>query len=334
MDGFNPADLLEKALNGDLSLDGDEDAAKPTHETAPTDEPAADEVDKGETQGQQQAQPEEDEPVGAPIASKSGTYQIDYGVLVRTREERNAYRAENEQLKAQLEQLTAAQERNLAAAQDEAQARADAGQAQTQADKNLAAAQDAIDKGVDASIFGDFSEESLAKGIHSLQAQLREQLRAELRAEMAQELEPLKQQRAHAAQSAHYNAIFEKHADAGEIVQSVEFDAWFKGLPSFARDSVAAILDGKSGGTAQQVIEVFDTFKAQSGKAAAPAVQAKADPQKVERRVPVSLSEAAGEQHQDVTQQALAMADANPNALIERMQDMTPEQIERLMNAV
>lgn len=82
------------------------------------------------------------------------------------------------------------------------------------------------------------------------------------------------------------------------------------------------------------MIEVFDTFKAQTGKASAPAAQDKGKAPEVQRRVPNSLSEMAGEQHQDIAQQVMASAGTDNAALLERMQDMTPEQIERVMNAI
>ena len=84
-------------------------------------------------------------------------------------------------------------------------------------------------------------------------------------------------------------------------------------------------------------------FKAQAGKAATAPAPAPAPAGKqvgegkapeVQRRVPNSLSEAAGEQHQDVSQQVMAMAGTNPNALLERMLDMPSDQLDRVMNAV
>ena len=116
-------------------------------------------------------------------------------------------------------------------------------------------------------------------------------------------------------------------------MQSSQFAAWHASLPGFQRAAVDAVLNPETGGTAAEVIEVFDTFKQQTGKAAARA-QGSGKAPEVQRRVPHSLSEIAGEQHQDIAQQVMASAGADPNALIERMQDMTPEQIERVMNAV
>ncbi|GDY37233.1 hypothetical protein [Acidovorax sp. NB1] len=345
---LTPAELLEKALNGE-SLD-DDGAGEGTTTTTNTQEDPKDNnaegaadaaktgaADQGKATGGTGAT-EDDEPKGAPIASKSGTYTIPWEKLEQSRERNKTLESENESLRAQVAELTAKQQANLGKAEDNAQARADAGKAQTQADQNLEAAKTAMGQGVDASLFGNFSEEDIAKGIATLMGRtheaLREELRTELREEAARELKPVKDREAEQAQDSHYSAIYEKHPDADEIVQSVEFKAWQASLPGFQRGAVAAVFDTEAGGTAAEVIEVFDTFKAQTGKAAAPAAQDKGKPPEVQRRVPNSLSEASGEQHQDMAQQVIASAGADPNALIERMQDMTPEQIERVLNAI
>lgn len=340
MPGLTPAELLEKALNGE-SLDGDDAGAGATTEGNTTGDGAGTAVDAAAAGGagtgaddKQQEQKTGDEPAGAPIASKSGAYTIPYEKLAEARDRAKTLEGENETLRAQLAELTAKQQANLASAESSAQARADAGAAQTQADQNLNTAKAAMEQGVDPSLFGDFSEEGIAKGIATLMGSLREELRAELREEAARELKPLKEREAKEAADGHYGAIYAKHPDANEIVQSVEFNAWVKSLPSFQRNAVAAVFDTEQGGTAEQVIEVFDTFKAQTGKASAPAAQDKGKAPEVQRRVPNSLSEMAGEQHQDIAQQVMASAGTDNAALLERMQDMTPEQIERVMNAI
>ena len=340
MPGLTPAELLEKALNGE-SLDGDDAGEGATTEGNTTGDGAGTAVDAAAAGGagtgaddKQQEQKTGDEPAGAPIASKSGAYTIPYEKLAEARDRAKTLEGENETLRAQLAELTAKQQANLASAESSAQARADAGAAQTQADQNLNTAKAAMEQGVDASLFGDFSEEGIAKGIATLMGSLREELRAELREEAARELKPLKEREAKEAVDGHYGAIYAKHPDANEIVQSVEFNAWVKSLPSFQRNAVAAVFDTEQGGTAEQVIEVFDTFKAQTGKASAPAAQDKGKAPEVQRRVPNSLSEMAGEQHQDIAQQVMASAGTDNAALLERMQDMTPEQIERVMNAI
>lgn len=339
MPGLTPAELLEKALNGE-SLDGDDAGEGATTEGDTPGDGAGTAVDAAAAGGagtgaddKQQEQKTGDEPAGAPIASKSGAYTIPYEKLAEARDRAKTLEGENETLRAQVAELTAKQQANLASAESSAQARADAGQQQSQADQNLDAAKAALEQGVDASLFGDFSEEAIAKGIATLMERTREELRAELREQAARELKPLKEREAKEAADGHYGAIYAKHPDANEIVQSAEFDAWIKSLPSFQRGAVAAVLDPEKGGTAAEVIEVFDVFKAQTGKSA-PVAQDKGKAPEVQRRVPNSLSEMAGEQHQDLSQQVLASAGTNPNALLERMQDMTPEQIERVMNAI
>jgi hypothetical protein len=343
---LTPAELLEKALNGE-SLDGDDagqgDQGNQGNNDGTADGAGAGPVVDAAEQGDkgQQAQDktgaehaEGDEPKGAPIASKSGNYTIPYERLETARERNKTLEGENQTLREQLADLTAKQQANLGKAEDGAQARADAGQAQTTADQNLDTAKAAIAQGVDMSLFGTFSEEDIAKGITSLVQRTRDELRAELMEESAKTLKPLQERDAKSAKAGHYGPIYEKHADADEVVQSAEFEDWKKSLPSFARSSVEAVFDPKTGGTAEQVIEIIDTFKARAGKAAAPSAQDKGKPPEVQRRVPNSLSEAAGEQHQDVTQQVLASAGTNPYALMERMQDLSNEQIDRLLNAV
>lgn len=348
---LTPAELLEKALNGE-SLDGDDvsEATTTTTQEEPKNndaEGAADAAkagaaDQGKTTGGSGTTTEDDEPKGAPIASKSGSYTIPYEKLEQARDRAKTLEGENESLRAQLAELNAKQQANLEKAEDNAQDRADAGQAQTQADQNLAIAKEAISKGADPALFGDFSEEGIAKGVSvyteslvdKAEARINSRLESRLEKILEERLAPLKAREAQEVKDSHYSAIYEKHPDANEIVQSAEFDAWIKSLPGFQRGAVAAVMDPEKGGTAADVIEVFDTFKAQTGKAAAPAAQDKSKALEVQRRVPNSLSEASGEQHQDVAQQVLASAGTNPNALLERMQDMTPEQIERVMNAV
>lgn len=333
---LTPAEILEKALNGE-SLDGDKVATGQSH--GDTDGAAGAKgatVDAANATGDAAKQKTEadDEPVGAPIASKSGAYTIPYEKLDEARTRAKTLETENEALRKEIAELSAQQQANIARAEERAQDRADAGQAQTQADANLAAAKEAISAGADVSLFGDFSEEALAKGIKSLVAMERDAMRAELRADLEREFAPMKAKQAQEQSDSHTNAILGKHPDAYEVVQSAQFDAWMKSLPSFSRAAVAAVLDPATGGTADQVIEVFDAFKTQTGRAAAPVNKSGGKAPEVQRRVPNSLSEMAGEQHQDIAQQVMASAGTDNAALLERMQDMTPEQIERVMNAI
>lgn len=320
----NAAAMLEAALNGELALDGEQKTVEPQVDDGLKSD-QQDDTDDGKTEGDAGAKAA-DEPEGAPIVSKSGAYTIPYEKLASARQERDQFKAKSEELAAQLAQLTEAQQANLAKAAEGAQARQDAGQAQTQSDQALAAAQAAISQGVDLSVFGDFSEAGIANGISTLLAQAVPTIRAELKAEMDKELAPFKQVQVKTAADAHMTAIYAKHPDADELVESGEFKKWIDSLPSFSRQGVEKAMQA---GTTEQIVEVFDSFKALSGKPAAnpkPALD-------VQRRVPTSLSEIAGGSPVDVTQQTLQMA-GNPAALLDRMASMTPEQIDAVMNRV
>lgn len=330
---MTPAEMLDAAMDGKLELDSDqlpeqqlqnEPANNPNTENANTEQ-----ADPATQQGEQTSS---DEETKAPIASKSGEYTIPYEKLEAARNQAKTIAGENEQLRQQLAELTTRQQANLEQAIGEAQGRADAGQQQTQADKNLQAAQSAIESGVDVSVFGDFTEESIAKGVFALMAQQRDAMRAELKAEIEREFAPVKAIQAKEQSENHINSIYAKHPDASEIVQSEQFANWQQSLPTFVRSSVQAVIQG---GSAEQVIEVFDTFKAQAQAQAKPEPNAQGRPKapEVQRYVPNSLSEVAGEPHKDVVQQTMATA-SNPAALLEAMQGMSSEQIERLMNAV
>ena len=307
---MTPDELLAAAEAGTLNADSDESPVQPT-EQAPT------------ATATDASHPEDE--LAAPISSKSGAYTIPYEKLAQAREQAKAFASENELLKAQLAQLNAAQAANLAQAQAQAQDRADAGQGATRQDANLAAAQQAVAQGIDPEIFGDFSEEGIAKGVQTLVAQ-----------GVQQAIAPLMQERQAVAQQtaveAHLGAIYAAHPDADELVQSEEFAKWRNSLPGFARSAVERTLEQ---GETAEVVEVFSTFKA-SGKAPAGGkVQQAIASAKNQASVPVSLSELTGQvSSSNVAEQIAALAGGDPDALMARMAEMTPAQREKLMNSV
>lgn len=359
---MSPEQLLESAFAGQLDLDADaaqtaeasnaESTATPATATpgaeqtaaAPSPAPAAAPAvaatpTPAPAAGAAPAQ--DDEPAGAPIASKSGSYTIPFEKLAQARTERDQFKArgdslesENATLKAQIEQLNRSQQSNLAQAQADAAAREQAGAAPTSADKNLAIAQAAATQGVDMALFGDFSEEGIAKGVAALVDQ---RAAALVDARLAQAMQPLQQREQLSAQQAHENAIYAAHADADEIADSAEFKQWVDAQPAFARAAVANVLQN---GSAAEIVEVFSTFKgarpAASQAAPANAVDAAVAKAKAgaEQAVPVSLSEltgaAAGASEAERVQ---ALAD-NPAALINVMSGMTPAKLDALMNSV
>lgn len=351
MGSMTDAEILQAALDGTLAEDDaqasqmdDLEARQGAGDTGTQGgDGAAGEKSADKHQGQAEGEGTETEVEGAPILSKSGAYTIPYEKLEQARDRAKTLEGENETLRAQIAELTATQQANLAKAEHSAQSRADAGQAPTSADENLAAATDAVAHGVDISVFGDFSEEAIARGVAEINRRAIEQAQTQLRAEMDSRLAKVEavstQQQEHVAQTAHSGheaEILGAYADAYEIVESVEFQSWRKSLPAFARAGVERAIED---GSAQEVIEVLDAFRDAVPHAATtqhnthstkeqPAPEAPTKP-----RVPVSLSEVPGAAPVDETQQTLAMA-GNSGALLDRVNSMTPEQREALMDRI
>ena len=319
--------LLDAAFAGTLNLDADANQAKA---------PAAPNSEAGNPANNTPApaagaQATQDDEKPAPIASKSGEYTIPYEKLTSARTERDQYKAEAAQLREQLASLTAAQANNFAAAQQQAQTRADAGQAPTQADSNLAVAQAAAAQGVDVAIFGDFSEEGIANGVAQLVAQMEARANARVEEKVNAALAPLREREAQSAVSAHQQAIYGAHPDADEVYESSEFKAWMGNQPSYARAAIEYTL---ANGTAQQVVEVFSTFKGATGKGT-PADAVSKALAKAQQQPPISLSDlpgAAASGNGDAERVAALAGD--PAALLDFMAGLSPEKQNRLMNSV
>lgn len=263
----------------------------------------------------------------AVILAKDGKHTISYDKLLEAREGEKNARA-----------LLAAQEQELVALRAAAQQRADAGQAPTKADNLSAAAEAAIEQGADASLFGDFSEEALAKGIETLVKQQVAALAPQVSAQVKQELAPIHQERAQKAADAHTNAIYAAHPDVDSVYESQEFANWVNSQPSYARSAIAGVLDPKTGGTAEQVVEIFDRFKQETGVKTAPAADtntvkaaAAAAVAKAQAAPPASLSDIPGGRA-GATSREEALAGMDGVQLISSMDDMTEEQIERFLN--
>lgn len=316
--------LLDAAFAGTLNLDADASQANaPTATDSEAGNPA-----NNTPASAAGAQATQDDEKPAPIASKSGEYTIPYEKLTSARTERDQYKAEAAQLREQLATLTAAQASNFAAAQQQAQTRADAGQAPTKADSNLAVAQAATAQGVDIALFGDFSEEAIAKGV----AQLVEQRASALvDAKLNAALAPMREREAMDAVSTHRQAIYDAHPDADEVYESSEFKAWMDKQPSYVKDAIEHTLEK---GSAQQVVEVFSTFKGANSKGS-PADAVSKALAKAQQQPPMSLSDlpgAAASGNGDAERVAALAGD--PAALLDFMAGLSPEKQTRLMNSV
>ena len=255
------------------------------------------------------------DPANAVVLARDGKHTIPYETLVKHREGEQHWKAQAEAAQQQLAELQA-----------QAQARADAGTAPTKADNMLATAEAAIESGADVGIFGDFSEEALAKGIATL---VEQQVQARVNAA----LEPLATKQAKDAAAAHYDAIYSKHPDADSIAQSSEFAAWVNAQPSAVRNAYWGLFNPHTGGTAEEIVEVFDAFKAASTPnpntpaAADPKAAASAAVAAAKATPPASLSSIPGARVEGASELDRAAEMSGPDMLAATA-NMSPAQIE------
>ncbi|MDR6453900.1 hypothetical protein [Variovorax paradoxus] len=269
----------------------------------------------------------EPDATNAVVLAKDGKHTIPYEKLVQAREGEQHWRAQAETAQRQLTELQA-----------QAQQRADAGQAPTQTDNQVAAAQAAIDKGVDPAIFGDFSEEALAKGIQMLVVQ---QVQEQVQAHVGKAMAPYQQQQQLSAREAHYDAIYKAHPDAGSLAESAELQQWIGAQPSYLQPTLRGVLEK---GTSAQVVELFNDFKKATAAPAAAAATGKsqaaaADPKAAAQAaiaaaapaVPASLSDIPGGRA-DALSPHERLAAMDPVSMADAMQGMTPAQIDAFLN--
>ena len=255
------------------------------------------------------------DPANAVVMARDGKHTIPYETLVKHREGEQHWKA-----------LAEAAQQQLADLQAQAQARADAGTAPTKTDNMLATAEAAIESGADVGIFGDFSEEALAKGIATLVEQ-------QVQARVSAALEPLTTKQAKDAAAAHYDAIYSKHPDADSIAQSAEFAAWVNAQPSAVRNAYWGLFDPHTGGTAQEIVEVFDAFKGtgtpnpNTPAAADPKAAASAAVAAARATPPASLSSIPGARVEGASELDRA-ADMSGPDMLEATKNMSPAQIE------
>lgn len=324
---LSPSQLLAMAAAGQLDMDtGAERTDANTNTAATTTTTTADAANAADasTAATDAANGEgtQDNEKPAPIASKSGEYTIPYEKLTQARSERDELKQRNAFLEQQNAQLNAQAQANLIQQQENAQSRADAGQGATQADKNLEAMQNAAASGVDMSIFGDFSEEAIATGVNKLVEQAVALRFAPMQQEATKRAELT-------AQEAHLSAIYDKHPDAVELVESTQWNQWLASQPAFTRAGIEQVMQT---GSATQVIEVFDTFKDAQGNAAT-VDPLKAAMDAAAKQVPNTLSDLPGGMAGKSDAEVLSVAN-NPGDLLGAFAGKTSEQIERMMNSV
>lgn len=305
------AQLLEMGQQGDTGT-APETGGEPDASTA-GDEGESGQADEQQDQESEGEQPEGEQPV---LLAKDGKHTIPYEKLSEAREGEKHWKSQAEAALQDLEALKA-----------EAQERADSGQAPTQVDQNAELAQQAIDEGVDPNLFGDFTEADLAKGVNALiESKLEERL-----SKMEQ------QQSATTAAEAHYNAIYEAHPDADSIGESQELQQWIDAQPSHIQLGVQSVLEK---GSAQQVIDLFSSFKEATGKTQQAGDQSSQDDVKAaakeavnnaEAPAPASLSDIPGGRASGAPLEE-QMANMEGKDMLDRMQEMDPDKIDSLLN--
>lgn len=320
------AQMLEMGFEGDTGLAQPETGSETPAASTESDDGGAGNSDTrdsdgqaeqsqtGSGQGQEQA-PATQEGNDPVLLAKDAKHTIPYEKLVEARENEKHWKQLAESNAQELERLKA-----------QAQERADAGEAPTEADQNAEMAEAAITQGIDPDLFGDFTEEDLAKGVAKL-------VEAKL-AERDQQTQQAQQQQT--AAEAHYEAIYQAHPDADSIAESKELEDWLSTQPRHVRIGSQTVLEK---GSAEDVIDLFDTFKRDTGKAQPEAegtgndakAAAKAAIDQAGSEPPTSLSDIPGGAA-GATSPEEQMANMEGTDLLERMQDMPPEKIESLLN--
>lgn len=295
--------------------DGSAPAAASTETVTP---PKVEEVASTATPPVTEPVAEDDKP--KVILAKDGVHTIGYEKLVEARDAEKAAKAQADAATAEAERLRL-----------EIEALKKPATPAATTDKPAATPADQVD-------FGDFSDEALKKGIDKLVAVKVAQAVEGLQAQVAQQLAPVQLKAAQTEAEKHWSTLYSAHPDLDSIVESKELNDWIESKPSFARPGYRQVL---TDGATAQVVEMVDAFKKETGKTAAPAAVAAPAPQdaaavakaaiaNAQSKPPSSLTEIAGSTaHHD---EAGAMLEMSPTALMNKFAGKSPEQIEALLS--
>lgn len=291
-------------------------------------EPQATDTDETDDNGEQDQVDEANlTSENAVIMARDGKHTISFDKLLDARKGEQYWREQAEANKAELAQL-----------RETAEARAKAGLDTTKIDAQVAAAKADVEEREEAEeLFGDFSEEALTKGIEDL---VERRLTSRLEEVLSERLGPIQQKQALDATQAHYQTIYEAHPDADSIVESKELSDWIETQPQFMQNAFTATLQG---GSAQDVVDLFSTFKQATG-ATQQVEQPARDPNKVKAaarqaiasapdKVPDTLTDIPGGRASAATrsERLAQMTDARDIAR-ELEEHYTPEQRDRYIN--
>lgn len=217
------------------------------------------------------------------VLAKDGKHTIPFESLQSARDQAKQY-------KQQLDEANAL----LAAKQAPEQSQ--------QVQQNAATAEALIQaSGNDADVialFGDFSEEALAKGI---QAYVNQNVSSQVEAAVQQALAPFQQQQQQmeqmSAEQRHFATIEAAHPDYESVAESQEFANWMDTQPSITRNAYNNVLQG---GSAQDVNELLSLYKTQNNvnqaaqqpdPTADMVAKAKQAVQNAPKQIPISVSD-------------------------------------------
>lgn len=319
------ASLLEAALFGET--------AEPTAESSvPATTPEEVKADAGTASPEPApSEPVEPPPAAEPtppveenaensvVLAKDGKHTIPYERLQETREQVQQYKQQVEQLTAQL----AAQQ-----TPDNTQV----------AQQNAAVAEAVIEaSGNNADVmamFGDFSEEAIAKGVNTL---VNQRVSEQVQVMIDQAIAPFKQQQHLSAEQQHFAYIGSAHPDYESIPESQEFQAWKDAQPSFIRSAYDDVLNN---GKAEQVVELLSLYKSQnsvSQKVDTPAPtqamveKAKQAVQNAPSKVPHSVTDLPAGSPAGLSADERLSNLSGPELLAE-MENWNPDQVEAFMS--
>lgn len=263
----------------------------------------------------------------AKVLAKDGIHTIPYESLEKARKGEQEWKAKAESY-----------EQALAEAQSQIQT----GQATPAAEQNLATAEAAIAaSGGNTDViamFGDFSEEAIAKGVDAL---LELRVPGAIQAAIDKALQPFQQQQqlqqaqlAKSAEQQHFDAIASVHPDFESVAESQEFQNWKDAQPSILQGAYNNVL---SRGTATEINELLTLYKqANNLNVATPDVnsikeQAKQAVNNARTQVPHSVSDLPAGSPAGVTLDE-RMAAMSPAQQLEAMASWTSEQIDAYVN--
>lgn len=250
------------------------------------------------------------------VMARDGKHTIPFEKLVEARDEAKGWKQKFEEQQAQIATMQQAQPNNANL---------------ESAESSLQTAQALIDaSGNDADVielFGDFSEQAIAKAVNTL---VQQQLSTQVDAIVQQKLgEITQQQQTLTAQEQHFQTISEVHPDWSSVVESNEFNNWMSKQPSYIQDGIGKVFQS---GTAQQVNQVLNDYKTQNNLAVNDPIAsikqaAKQAVNNVRQPIPNSLSDLPAGSPSAVSRDE-RLANLSGAQLLDEMATWTPEQID------